>query len=236
MINLLFIFSVNASYDEQILKLSELRQNVETLSSQRQSEQKKMNLEIESLTSRKAELEQQLSRERLKNQILLGKKDLNQKLNQVQKQNSKNQQWIEKWIQELYHYVDTGLPYQKEKRLAALDNLKHRLHQSEAHEILVQDIWKLTENELEITRTNTFELGSITISNQEETAEIVKLGMFKLFFKTSHGQRGFAKFDNQKWTMQVLDNQELIVAIDNIIAQVRQQKGSALISLPKELL
>lgn len=236
MINILLIFVANASYDEQIIKISEMRQNVETLSSQRQSEQKKRNIEMESLTARKSELDQQLSRERLKSQILSGKKDINQKLNQVQKQNKKNQQWIEKWIQELSLYVETGLPYQKAKRLAALEVLKQRLHQSEIHEVLVQDIWKLAESELELTRTNTFELGSVTISNQEETAEIVKLGMLKLFFKTSQGQRGFAKYENNQWLMQVLDNKDLVLAVDKIMTQVRQQKGSALISLPKELL
>ena len=236
MIYFFMFLMANANYDEQIVKLSELRQKVENLSIKRQSDQKQKNLELESLMGRKAELEQLLSRERLKNQIAINKNNLNQKMGQVQKQNQNDQRWIKKWIEELKQYVQVGLPYQQEKRLKSVDLISQRLESQESHEVLVQDLWKLTENELELTRTNTFELGSLKISDDEETAEIVKLGMLKLFFKTAKGKRGFAKLENNQWSLQVLDDEKLIHAVDQILSQVQQQKGSALLSFPKEIL
>lgn len=221
------------SLDSHVKKLIQLRSEVEAKASQFDSSQKSRMREIEQLEQRRMELEQALSKERLRAEIAdakkIGLKDwlkFDQKTPQAQ-----DSAVVETWVSQLEAWIQNGLPYKKTDRLREIEKIREKMKEGEAPEVLVQDLWLVTEKEIKLTQTNRFEVTTVQLE-QEASAQVARIGLMQLYFKTSQGQVGLAEKLDQKWILALKTEESEVKAIEKVIAKLKAEKGSTYLELP----
>lgn len=128
--------------------------------------------------------------------------------------------------------ISSSLPYKQEERILSLKNIETQIQEGKPLESLVQDLWKLTENELRLTQTNQFEIMKILLNGQRTTAQVAKIGMLQMYFKTADSVVGRADKGQSGWKLLVAQEAKEVAAIERALEKIKNEKGSAFIELP----
>jgi hypothetical protein len=221
-----------------IRKILELRLAVEKNSGRYEARQKIRAKDLEALELRRIELEQALSKERFREEVAdskkLGLQGLMNEANETPEQTVKrraDQARIKSWILELESWINAGIPFKKESRLADLEKVRLKLQENEPSEILVQDLWALTEKEIKLTSSSRHELMKIRLED-EVPAQVARIGLMQMYFKTAKNQFGYAEKIDNKWILSVKSNPDEIRAIERILTQLKSEKNGAYLELP----
>lgn len=218
------------NFEDSTKKLMELRSQVEKRAQKLEQSQNLKDAEIQSLQQRKNEIENLISRERLKKDIAMGKKSglQNKKIVRI----AEDEKFIKKWIYDLKVWVNSSLPYKTSERLLDLEKIEGRFASGDPLEALAQDLWFFTEKEMKQTQSNRFEVSKVLLDGKETTAQLAKIGMLQMYFKTSEGVLGRADYSGGKWTLiQSLDKDES-TAIEKVLSKLKSEKGSTYLELP----
>jgi hypothetical protein len=214
-------------------QLIPLRSQMEKEAQNLESFQQSLDQQIQALQGQVLELNQNLSREKLKSKVLAEKtKRLMSFTNQGPTGTLEDQKFVSQWIEDLKVWVDGSLPFQKQQRLSKLEELSSRFKKKEPLEPLVWDLWSFTSLELKNTKGFSNEVAQINLDGKLVTAEIAKLGMVHLYFKTTDQKMGYALKSKQGWTFQTAHSESELNAIDHIMKASRAKSFKNVYELP----
>lgn len=123
--------------------------------------------------------------------------------------------------------IAAGLPFKRDERLGVVAELRAQLDSGALPpERAVNRLWALYEDELRLTRDNSLHSQPIPLDGERVLADVAKLGMVALYFRTSDGRLGHAQRSAQGWTFQRVEDPADIAAVaavfDALGKQIRQ--------------
>jgi uncharacterized protein YlxW (UPF0749 family) len=219
-----------AKVDTQVLskKVIELRQEVELLNDEYKTEREKVLSELKALSIQKAELAANIRNEEIR------KKQLDDKVAQLKKELGASsiesealEPVLQRTLQDLEKWVQQSLPFKQKERLASLDQLRQRLAKREVSPVKgANELWALIEDEKRLARETSLHKQSLPINGQLHLAEVVKLGMLFLYFKTEQGDVGMAVSEQGQWTYKIFQQasqqKQTLAFFQSLKKQIRQ--------------
>lgn len=219
---------------EMGVKLIELRAAVEEKGMELQEAQKQSQAQLEPLIQRKTEVEAQLRKESLRALQLQEKaKVLGATIAKTQPNVSSEYQLLAQWLDNLEMSIQNSLPFRREERITQLKQIRQRIQQKQDSPLgIASELWSATERELKLTSDNEYQIGSIQLDGQTYEAEIIKLGMILMLFKTSQGQLGYAQLDKDGWQLVTTQDAEMKSAVERSINKFKDRHTSGWFEVP----
>jgi hypothetical protein len=98
------------------------------------------------------------------------------------------------------------LPFKKEERLAALDELERQLEQGLlSPQRVTARLWKFVADEIRLTSESGLYRQVIELKDGEVLADVIRVGMITMFFQTDDGRTGFMRRDERNWRWLAVD-------------------------------
>ena len=215
-------------------ELAKLRSEVESLSQEIEIERTATRERIEAAANRRAELESELERE---NRRL---KRLEQSLSEHKKRiasqvaaESDLLPVVRENIQKLRAYVETSLPFQRENRLGAIDELETALGAKQiAPGKAAQRLWSLVQDEMRLTKESALYRQTIQQGETEMLADVVRVGMVFLYFKVPDGAVGQAQRTSSGWEFVPATKNEDKTRILDLFDSFQKQVRTGLFEVP----
>jgi hypothetical protein len=229
------IFSLNsfADFKEMSERLIRIRQEIELINTDLDSLQKTQNSQLESLLSRRAELEIQLKKERLKGFQLKEKKlALKNKITPKKGMIPKERELVLDWHKNLTSWLNASLPYKNEERNLELEKIKELINKNSSFHEIIGQLWRFSEKQIELVRHNKFEVVNLEVAGEKTTAELARVGLITFAFKLPSEEVGFAKKVGGKWTLDIADQKDEATAAKRLISKFKEKKYSGLFDLP----
>ncbi|MEA2110782.1 MAG: DUF3450 family protein [Campylobacterota bacterium] len=226
-----------SSVENMAQSLMKLRADVQRLDTQIQDEKDAYKASMKSLVMEKNELETTLAREDLR------MKQIKQELDKVKKQieaASANSEGIKPLVQEalttLKAQINSDLPFKTKDRIADLENIESQL---EADLITPQKALALTWNSysdaIRMTKENGTFKQTITLDSAERLAEIARVGMVMMYFKTPDERVGYVQKDASGYFYQESVAKEEQVQILALFDAFKKQIRSGYFTMPNAL-
>ncbi|MCF8060774.1 MAG: DUF3450 domain-containing protein [Bacteriovoracaceae bacterium] len=176
-------------------KIVDLRTEVENLNTQNNARKSELQSELKSLQARKAQLSAQTQ------QIELSIKQSQERLKTIKTELSKATldgdtlvPLLKKEVIEVKKWVQSSLPFQKEKRLKDVTEIEEGLETGIINgQKALGKLWAFIEDELRLGRENGVHRQTLVIDGEENLVSVAKLGMVTLFYKTSDNRYGFTR-------------------------------------------
>jgi hypothetical protein len=223
-----------APVDSRAAELARLRREVETLSTELAGRKEALRADLRALEAQKLDLEVSLRREELR-------------LGQVEAEAAARRDEIASFagrgadlgpalreaVAAVRASVDAGLPYHQDERRAELDELLRQLDAGVlGPEAGVARLWAFTEDELRLTTENGLDRQIVPLRGQEVLAEVARLGMVALYFRTDGGELGAAVRTDGGWTWRVVEGREAQAAVEALFSTFRHGVRNGTFTLP----
>lgn len=228
-------------FDEKMKNMAEelvkIRTEVDRLSSELNLKKTEMKNDLCSLAEQKIGLERQIKSEELKvadldKKIEKQKKEIERKESAGKRLKSN----VLKQIEKVRAHVKETLPFKREERLYELEKMQKDVEDEkvEADRVLAR-LWSMCEDEIRLTRESGLYDQSVTINGKEYKADVVRLGMILLYFRTiDETDFGYAVKDDQGWTYRVFpeDDKENIERVRYIFDCFKKHIQDGFYELP----
>lgn len=207
-------------------KLIGLRGEVESLHDEIESKQQDHRNRMSSLSQRRAELEAQIQRqeldiEKVRRQVA----ELRDVAENVTEESAALQPVAKGSAASLEDHVSASLPFTVDERLAEIEEIRRKLSKGEVSAPrALNQLWTFVEDELRLSKENGLFRQTITIDDEEQLADVVRVGMVMLFFRTGDGRYGHAERSGDDWTFVAVDGQsaeKVEILFDDFEKQVR---------------
>lgn len=215
-------------------ELAKLRSEVESLSQEIEIERTSTRERIEAAANRKAELESELEREnrrltRLEQSLAEHKKTI---ASQVAAE-SDLLPVVQENIAQLRAYIEKSLPFQRQSRLTALDELESALRSEQiAPGKAAQRLWSVVQDEIRLTKENGLYRQTIEQGEEEILADVIRVGMVLLYFKAPNGAVGQAHRSADGWEFVSVTQNEDKKRILNLFDSFQKQVRTGLFEVP----
>ncbi|MDT0634343.1 DUF3450 family protein [Spectribacter hydrogenooxidans] len=109
--------------------------------------------------------------------------------------------------------VDSRLPFKRDERLAELDQIRSRVEQDviTPHKA-INTLWAFYEDEIRLTGDNGLYQQTVRHDGEERLADVARLGMVMMFYRTSGGAYGNVVRDGDQWRYQPVDDSGRLVS------------------------
>ncbi len=199
-------------------ELARLRSEVEGLAEQLDAEREAQRSRLRSLATRKADLEMELQREQMRlDQLRQARTRQRSRVEQTEQRKEALRPAVLAAIAAVRRAVRAGLPFEVHQRVAELDQLERQLAQGAlTTPTALTRLWGKVEDELRLARENGLYRQVIPIGHEEVLAEVARVGMVLLYFRTRDGRIGRALQTADGWTFEVLhreDDQRRVLAL-----------------------
>ncbi len=180
-------------------KIVDLRTEVENLNTENNARKNELQSELKSLQARKAQISAQTQ------QIELSLKQGQERLKTIKGELSKATidgdtlvPLLKKEVALVKTWVQSSLPFQKEKRLKDVTDIEEGLETGILNgQKALGKLWAFIEDELRLGRENGVHRQTLVIDGDENLVSVAKLGMVTLFYKTSDNRYGFTRKNNK---------------------------------------
>ncbi|MBN2444571.1 MAG: DUF3450 family protein, partial [Spirochaetales bacterium] len=182
-------------------KIAEKRSAVESLSSELTELKNHYNEELRSFTTQKADIEIQIKRNELRiTQIERELESYREKLLSSESTLKNIKPVTARVLLQLRDYITASLPFQVPQRLSEIETLLRLLDDGniDSGNILAR-VWNLVESEFRLTTESGLYRQVIEINGESMLAEVARLGMVLLFYKTFDARYGYAINTNNQW-------------------------------------
>lgn len=207
-------------------QLIELRGEVEALNDEIEARQQTHRRQISSVAQRRSELEARIARQELE------AKELSADLAKIQAEASTVDEevslilpTVRDAVARLEAVVRASLPFQVEDRVAELSATSRRLETREVSAARAfNQLWTFIEDELRLSRETALVRQEIQLATGSELADVIRLGMVSLYYRTGDGRYGFAERSGDGWTYTQVggaDATRLAELFDNFDRSVR---------------
>jgi TolA-binding protein len=218
-------------------RLSSLRADVEDLSATLARKNSDIRDQLRSLSRQKTELELELKKEQTRVQkVQLSINQRRAKVTEEQGHDAELEPLFGKTASEVRAYVQGTLPFRIEERLAEIAKIEDQhkqglLSTSKA----LSRLWTFVEDEFRLTRESGVYKQTITVDGHEHLAEVVRLGMVMLYFKTGDTTVGQAVRDTDAWKFEVIDDLDKKKHVEQLFDSFHKQLRVGYVTLPAAL-
>jgi hypothetical protein len=225
------------SLDQLAEKLVNLRGEVEELNSELDSLRQQHKTEMTSLSRRKSDLQSRIQQRQVQaDELRRDLAEVRDKADQAGVEEAALEPAVTDAIATLASRVRQGLPFKVESRVAELEEIRKQL----ATGVLTphkaaKRLWTFYEDEIRLAEENGVYQQTVTVAGKETLADVARLGMMMLFFKTPDGQYGRALKEQGEWTYQVYRDEADREQVKNLFASFRKQVRTGFFTIPNAL-
>ena len=182
-------------------QVAEKRSEVESLSNELELMKTDYNERMRSIAAQRADIETQINREELR--LAKIQRDLEEYRATIDSSRT-SIEGIEPLVSEVLgkmrDYIESALPFQVPGRLGEIETLERLLVDGslEADKILART-WNFLDSEFRLTRESGIYHQTIFLDGQLQLAEVARLGMVFLYFKTLSDKYGFVVHSPDGW-------------------------------------
>jgi hypothetical protein len=229
--------SAHADVGQLAARLAKLRAEVEQLSADLAGKTTEANDTLRSLARQRAELELEVRREETRLQKV-GAAIAKQRA-EIVAQKEKGQKvvpLVSKVLGDVRKQVEESMPFRRDERLSALDKIEEQqkaglLSATRA----LSRVWSFVEDELRLTRENGLYKQTVTLEGAPRLAEVARLGMVMMFYRTDDDRVGRAVHQDGQWTYEeVLDEKQKRAVLD-LFTTFKKQVRVGYFELPNAL-
>ena len=218
-------------------RLSNLRADVETLSSELAAETTDGRDQLRPLSRQKSELELEIKKEQTRTAKI--RQVINERRRDVQaakKEDGEMAPLFEKNFLAVREQVAQSLPFHTADRLAELDKI---MEQYKAGLVSapkgVGRLWSFMEDEFRLTRENGLYQQTVMVNGQPQLAEVVRIGMVMLFFKAGDRTLGKAVNTDGKWSYELIEDKDQQKQVLSLFVSFKKQIRQGFFTLPNAL-
>jgi hypothetical protein len=206
----------------------ELRQQVELLNDEYKTEREKVINELKALSIQKAELSANVRAEKIRQEQLSEK--LSHFKKEIEKNSFENEKLLpilQKNMTEIRSYISQSLPFKQSERLETLNGLEDRINKKEVSPTKAANLlWAMIEDENRLAKDISIHKQTISLGENRVLAEVAKVGMLFLYFKTENDQLGMAVKEADGWVFKTFQNKEdrvlALTLMESLKKQIRQ--------------
>jgi hypothetical protein len=203
--------AVAADGDVQALakRLAELRAEVEELSGEVDSKKAGIDAKLRSIRSQKADLEMQIQREETRlAQLRQAVAKHRERIDGQKKTEDDLEPAVLGSIADVRATVENSLPFKRSERLAELDKLDKQLTDGLiSPQKATSRLWQFVEDELRLSRENGLYRQIVEVDGEEVLADVARVGMVAIYFKTEDGRFGAARQTDEGWAWHKLSGE-----------------------------
>ena len=218
-------------------ELSTLRSEVEGVSAQLSEEKTELQDQLRTYARQKSELTLELDRERIRLEKL--RLAVAQKKKEVEAQNQRFKDLVpifENTSAALKRYIERSLPFRSDERSAELNKLEQSLKSGLlSPPKAVVRLWSMVEDELRMTRESGMFRQTVEAGGEEQLADVVRVGMVMLYFRTADGQVGHAVRTDRGWGYRVLESSQDAALVENLFENFKKHVRVGLFQLPNAI-
>jgi len=217
-------------------RLIDLRGEVETLNDELESQQQQHKNRMNALAQRQASLESELQSKEL--QLKKIQKNLEEKREKIRAQNEASQELIpvvESLSRNIKAYVDSGLPFQLEDRLAGPEKIVEDVDSDEmTAPRALNRMWSLVEDEFRIAKENGLFRQEVVVNGNAQLSDVIRLGSVMMFFRTPSEVFGIARREGDGWKYVVASGEEEKM-IDDLFKNFEKQVRTGYFQVPNAI-
>ena len=217
--------------------LVELRKETELLNEEYESRKDALYGKLKKLAAQKAELEASLTSERLRKRQIQKKIDQYKKdLSKISATGEELMPVAEKYAEQLNDHIERSLPVKTSERTKATNDIINRM---KAGDILPSKaiilLWSLYEDERRMTSEVSLLKQNVEIDGKMQLADVVKVGMFTMYFKTDQGDMGQAVPSENGWSWQVFRSSDQVKQASEFFVALKKQIRTGYFEIPMVL-
>lgn len=224
---LLFISCSVTMATPSLSEIAKERSDLEVLSQEINTLQKKKNQEIDFLLEKKTELLTEFESLKTTNQEL--QKNLGKISSKIPKDKAKVD--LSKWntfLDEYIKEIEAEIALQitpSNSKIKTLKNIKDNLNNpKESFENTLSLLIVFIEKELKESKQIEYSIADLKINQKLQSAEIVRFGRVLYYFKTSDNQTGFIYLQNKNWTTEIITDPNVTAPILKTMEAVKNQR------------
>jgi len=182
-------------------QVAEKRSEVESLSNELELMKTDYNEQMRSIAVQRADLEAQINREELR--LAQIERDLREYRASIAESRTSVEDLgplVSDVLTEVQRYVTAGLPFKVSERLAEIETLERLVDDGslEIDKILAR-IWNFLDSEFRLTQESGIYHQTIVLDDRPQLAEVARLGMVFLYFRSLDGKYGYVVRTNDGW-------------------------------------
>ena len=187
--------------DSRADELAKLRREVETLSTELGEEKEESRGRLRAIEAQKLEIDVQIRREELRLAQVAGEAEARRtELASHATRETDLAPQVLSAISEMRSVVAGGLPFHLSERCAELDTLSAQVSGgSMTPEAAAARLWAITEDELRLARENGLDRQVVQVDGAEVLADVARLGMVALYFRSEGGVVGMVEYTGRAW-------------------------------------
>lgn len=220
--------------DERATRLADLRSEVAELAETIELEREDLRGRLRALDAQKADVQVQLRRAELRlNELRKVADERKESLAGEASAGEALKPIVNEALVDLRKVVRSGLPFRVDERLEALDKLQAQVDEGvltprkAAHRA-----WQFYEDELRLTRENAIDRQILDLQGEQVLAEVARVGMLAIYFRTEEGVVGRAVRDGDGWTWTSYTDAESIEQVNGLFDALEKQIRSGWFELP----
>jgi len=133
----------------------------------------------------------------------------------------------------LERHVRSTLPFHRAERLAAVQEIADGLERAGCDPAnALSRLWQLVEDELKLTAEAGLHRQVVELGGERVLAEVARLGMAMLYFRTEDGQYGWAVPRDGDWVFETLVDPHRVEAVELLFEALRKQIRKGYFELP----
>jgi hypothetical protein len=218
-------------------ELARLRTEVESLSEQIEDKREDTRARIRTLAAQKSNLEAEAQREELRLE------QLQQSLEKVQtrvREASQAQRELKPAFlaaaDAVAAAVQAGLPFKTDSRTQDILQLRKDVEEDVvAPTTAVSRLWSRVEDEVRLGRENGLYQQIISLDGQEILADVARVGMVMLFFRTESGRYGKAERSGEGWRYVAITEPEEVKRLEAFFQSLERRVRVGFFELPNAL-
>ncbi len=234
-------FSPSASAQESLETLARelvaMRGEVEQLQSRLDELQQAQRARRLALAGQRAELEGKLRQARLQEKQL--RRSLEEQREAIRRAQSEDQALaplLHRLIERQRQRVQSGLPFKTQERLALLDEIQTELeHGVISAAQAATRLWAFIEDEARLARESGLYRQPVDIGGEIVLAEVARLGLIALFYRSPEGRVGYLQRDENAWRARPITDPEAGRQVDELFEALARQVHSGFFLLPNAL-
>jgi hypothetical protein len=218
-------------------RLADLRGEVETLSDDLSARKNDTQEQLRSFARQRSELELEIQREETRLQKM--RQAVEQKRSETAAQKTANADLVpafDKHVVKVRAYVQESLPFRTKERLAELDKIEEQLKSGLLPpQRALNRLWGFVEDELRMTRESGLFSQPVAVNDKEHLAEVVRVGMVALYYRTPTGELGRSTRDDGQWRYRPIDGEDDRKHISTLFETFKKQIRVGYFELPNAL-
>ncbi len=175
-------------------RISEKRAELEELSDELDLSKTEFNEQLRSLSTQTADVEALINREELRlAQVEDDIAEVQREIERAQSGSLDVSPVVDELTGRVRSYIEAGIPFQRSQRLETVATIERlRADGSLGDQTALTRLWNVVDSEFRLVGDSGLYRQTISLQGEEKLAEVARLGMVLLYFRTLDGQVGTA--------------------------------------------